>query len=167
MHGFFLIAVILEVESDGAGNGKRLTIFVAAACLIGMVMGSAITLAVLNVQRAIPSSGLVVAVNVGVYSDAGCTQNLTSIDWGNVYPGGSVPRTIYVKNTGNVPMTLSMTATGWNPAGAAGHINVTWDKENAVLNSGQSSSATLTLSVSQSISGVTSFSMSIVISGSG
>ena len=148
-------------------NAKRVAIFVVSACLIGMVVGSAVTLAVVNVQRAIPSSGLVVAVNVGVYSDAGCTLNLTSIDWGSVYPGGSVSRTIYVKNTGNVPMTLSMAATGWNPAGAAGQINVTWDKENATLNSGQSSSATLTLTVSQNVSGVTSFSMNIIVSGSG
>jgi hypothetical protein len=148
-------------------NPKRVMLFVVAACLIGMVMGSAVTLAVLSVQRAIPSSGLVVAVNVGVYSDTGCTLTLTSIDWGSVYPGDSVPRIIYVKNTGNAPITLSMTTTAWNPAGAAGQINVAWDKENAVLNSGQSTSATLTLSVSQSISGVTSFSVNIVITGSG
>jgi archaellum component FlaG (FlaF/FlaG flagellin family) len=148
-------------------NAKRVAIFVVSACLIGMIVGSAVTLAVLNVQRAIPSSGMVVAVNVGVYSDAACTLNLTSIDWGSVYPGGSVPRTIYVKNTGNTPITLSMTTTSWNPAIAAGQINVAWDRENAVLNAGQSTSATLTLSVSQNVSGVTSFSMSIVITGSG
>jgi len=137
-------------------NPKRAIIFVVAASLIGMAIGSTVTLAVLNVQKAIPSSGLVVAVNVGVYSDAGCTLNLTSIDWGNVYPGGSVPRTIYVKNTGNAPITLSMTTTAWNPTIAAGQINVAWDKENTVLNAGQSASATLTLSVSQNVSGVTS-----------
>jgi formate hydrogenlyase subunit 4 len=148
-------------------NAKRTAIFVVAACLIGMVVGSAVTLAVLNVQMAIPSSGLVVAVNVGVYSDAACTLNLTSIDWGSVYPGGSVSRTIYVKNTGNVPMTLSMITTAWTPASAAGQINVTWDKENATLNPGQSTSATLTLTVSPSISGITSFSANIVITGSG
>ena len=105
-------------------NAKRVAIFVVSACLIGMVLGSAVTLAVLNVQRAIPSSGLVVAVNVGVYSDAACTLNLTSIDWGSVYPGGSVPRTIYVKNTGNAPITLSMTTTSWNPTIAVGQIAV-------------------------------------------
>lgn len=148
-------------------NAKRVAIFVVSACLIGMVVGSAVTLAVLNAQRAIPSSGLVVAVNVGVYSDSGCDQNLTSIDWGSVYPGGSVSRTIYVKNTGNAPITLSMTTTAWNPTVAAGQINVTWDKENAVLNAGQSTSATLSLSVSQNVSGVTSFSMNIIVSGSG
>ena len=110
-------------------NAKRVAIFVVSACLIGMVVGSAVTLAVLNVQRAIPSSGLVVAINVGVYSDSACTLNLTSIDWGNVYPGGSVPRTIYVKNTGNAPITLSVTTTAWNPAVAAGQINVGFESE--------------------------------------
>src|SRR3972149_4448739 len=139
-------------------NAKRVALFVVAACLVGMLVGSAVTFAVLNVQRAIPSSGMVVAVNVGVYSDSACTLNLTSIDWGSVYPGGSVPRTIYVKNTGNAPITLSMTTTAWNPAIAAGQINVAWDKENTILNAGQSTSATLTLSVSQNVSGVTSFS---------
>ena len=148
-------------------NATRVALFVVSACLIGMVVGSAVTLAVLNVQRAIPSSGMVVAVNVGVYSDAGCTLNLTSIDWGSVYPGGSVPRTIYVKNTGNAPITLSISTTSWNPTVAAGQINVAWDKENTVLNAGQSTSATLTLSVSQNVSGVTSFNMNIIVSGSG
>jgi len=148
-------------------NAKRVALFVVAACLVGMLVGSAVTFAVLNVQRAIPSTGLVVAVNVGVYSDAACTLNLTSIDWGNVYPGGSVSRTIYVKNTRNAPITLSMTTASWNPAGAAGQITVAWDKENAVLNAGQSTLATLTLSVSQNVSGVTSFSMNIIVAGSG
>ena len=63
-------------------NAKRAIMLVVAACLVGMLVGSAVTLAVLNVQRAIPSSGMVVAVNVGVYSDAAFTLNLTSIDWG-------------------------------------------------------------------------------------
>src|SRR3989337_2086476 len=63
-------------------NAKRVALFVVAACLVGMIVGSAVTFAVLNVQGAIPSTGLVVAVNVGVYSDAACTLNLTSIDWG-------------------------------------------------------------------------------------
>ena len=54
-------------------NAKRVALFVVAACLVGMVVGSAVTFAALNVQRAIPSSGLVMNVNVGVYSDAACT----------------------------------------------------------------------------------------------
>ena len=38
-------------------NAKRAVMFVVAACLVGMALGSAVTFAVLNVQRAIPSTG--------------------------------------------------------------------------------------------------------------
>lgn len=148
-------------------NAKHAVFFVVAACLIGAMVGSAVTFAVLNAQRTIPSTGLIVAVNVGVYSDAACTVNLTSIDWGSVYPGGSVSRTVYVKNTGNAALSLSMTTLAWSPANAAGQIVVTWDKENAALSSGQSTSAILTLSASQSISGVASFSVNVIITGTG
>ena len=129
-------------------NPKRAALFAIAACLIGMAIGSTVTLAVLSGQRAIPSSGSIVAVNIGMYSDSTCAQNLTSIDWGNVYPGSSVSRTVYVKNTGNVPITLSMSTASWNPINALGQISVTWDKESTVLNAEQSTSANLTLSVS-------------------
>jgi hypothetical protein len=146
---------------------KLVALFVAVACIVGMVFGSVFASAFLNVRGAIPSTGMVSAVNVEVYSDGSCTQNLTSIDWGSVYPGGSVSRMVYVKNTGNVPLTLSLTTASWNPISAAGQISVTWDKDNTVLNAGQSTAATLTLSVSQSISGVISFSVKVVITGSG
>ena len=52
-------------------NAKRVAIFVASACLIGMVVGFAVTLAVLSGQRAIPSPDSLVAINIGVYSNAG------------------------------------------------------------------------------------------------
>ena len=38
-------------------DAKRVVLFVVVACFVGMVFGSAVTLAGLNVQRAIPSSG--------------------------------------------------------------------------------------------------------------
>ena len=47
---------------------KRAALFAIAACLIGMVIGLTVTLAVLSGQRAIPSSGSIVAVNIGMYS---------------------------------------------------------------------------------------------------
>ncbi len=108
-------------------TSKRVSLLLVIACFVGMVVGSGLTLAVLNVQHAIPSSGLVVAVNVGVYADSACTLNVTAIDWGTVYPGESVSRLVYVKNGGNVPLTLSMNATGWSPAGVSGQIGVSWD----------------------------------------
>ncbi len=148
-------------------NPKHIILFVAVAALAGMVVGSAVTLALLSTNRAIPSTGTVTAVGVGIYSDADCTINLTSIDWGNVYPGDSVSRAIYVKNIGNVPITLTMATNGWNPSIAEGQLNIAWNIEGASLNPGESTTATLTLTVSATVHDVTSFTANVIITGSG
>jgi hypothetical protein len=139
---------------------------IVAIMAIGFVL-VATTAGLLSVSQTVSSSGTVTAVNVGVYSDSGCTLNLTSIDWGTISPGHSVTKTIYVKNTGSAQITLSMTKAGWNPPSADGPITLTWNRETAVLNAGQSISATFILSVSSSISGITTFSVNIIITGSG
>ena len=148
-------------------NARVSVLIVLAACLVGMALGSALTFAILTSQRAIPSTGVVLAVNVGVYSDDGCRVNLTSIDWGSVYPGDSVSRTLYVKNTGNVPVTLSMAASGWSSSVAEGQLVVSWDRESISLSVGQSVAASLTLKVSSTVHDVSVFSVNVVITGSG
>jgi hypothetical protein len=92
---------------------------------------------------------------------------LTSIDWGTISPGGSVVRTIYVKNTGGAQLTLNMATNGWSPAGAGSSMSLSWNRESTVLSAGQSIDATLTLTVSSGISSITSFSVYIVITGTG
>jgi hypothetical protein len=139
---------------------------IIAIVIVGLVL-TVTTAGLLSVSQSVSSSGTVTAVNVGVYSDSACTQTLTSINWGTIAPGGSVTSTIYVKNTGNVQITLSMTKTNWNPPGADGPITLTWNKEATTLSAGASTAATLTLTVSSSISGITTFSVNIVITGTG
>jgi hypothetical protein len=141
-----------------------------AITAIVVVVGLALTLTtagLLGVSQTVPSSATITTVNVGVYSDSACTQTLTSIDWGSISPGDSLTRTIYVKNTGTVQITLSMTKTNWNPPSADGPITLTWNREGWTIDAGQSTAATLTLSVSSSISDITTFSVNIVITGTG
>jgi hypothetical protein len=144
---------------------------ISTGAVIGIaVLGIALTLTtagLLSVTQLVSSSGTITTVNVGVYSDSACTKPLTSIDWGAISPGGSVTRTIYVKNTGSVQITLSMTKTNWNPTSANGPITITWNKEGTTLTANAVATATLTLSVSSSISGITTFSVNIVIAGTG
>ena len=146
---------------------KHAALLIAAACLIGIAIGSTATSALLNSQRSIPSTGTVLTINVEAYSNPACTLNLTAIDWGNIYPGEPATQTIYVKNTGNAPLTLSMATNTWNPANAQGQLTVAWNKEGATLNPTQSSAADLTLTASPTISNVASFTVNIVITGSG
>jgi len=156
---------------------------IMAIAMLGLVL-TFTTAGLLSVNQAIPSTGNIIVqtpappppsqspspsptVSLGVYNNSACTQTLTSIDWGTLSPGGTVTRTIYVKNTGNTQVTLSMTKANWDPASANGTITLTWNREGTTLNAGQSTAATLTLSVSSSISGITSFSVNVVISGTG
>ncbi len=115
--------------------------------------------------QTVTSNGTVSAVNVGVYSDIACTQNLTAISWGSIYPGNSTTKTIYVKNTGTLPVTLTMTNGSWVPTTANTVLTLTWNRQNTVLNAGQSISATLTLTAASSTGSLTDFSFNIIITG--
>jgi hypothetical protein len=139
---------------------------IIAIVMVGLIL-TVTTTGLLSISQSIQSSGTVTAINLGVYSDSGCTQPLTSIDWGSISPGNSITATVYVKNTGNSQITLSMTKNGWNPTSANGPITVTWNKESTTLGVGLYTAAVLTLSVSSGISGITSFSVNIVITGTG
>jgi hypothetical protein len=116
-------------------------------------------------SKTIASTGIIATANLGVYSDSDCTQSLTSINWGTVSPSGSVSRTVYVKNTGTTQVTLSMTGENWNPTSADGPITLTWNRDGTALDANQVANATLTLSVASNLSGITSFSVDIVITG--
>ncbi len=139
---------------------------IIAIAMVGLIL-TVTTAGLISINREVASTGTVTSVNVGVYSDYGCTQTLTSINWGTIAPGNSATQTIYVKNTGNTQITLSMTKNTWIPAEADGPITVTWNKESTTLSAGASTTATLTLSVSSGISGITTFSVNIVVTGTG
>ena len=117
-------------------------------------------------SRQVHSGGTIASINVGIYSDYACSRLLQSIDWGTIVPGETVERTVYVKNTGNSPLTLNMTTNNWNPTAANGPLALTWDKEGTTLYASETTVATLMLAVAQDISGITTFSVAIVISGS-
>jgi hypothetical protein len=123
------------------------------------------TLGLLSANQTIPFSGTITTVNVGVYSDSDCTQNCTSLSIGAVNPGGTANQTVYIKNTGTVPETLSMTISNWNPPSANSSLTLSWNLENSVLNAGQSIPATLTLTVASSPGSLTNFSCSITFTG--
>jgi hypothetical protein len=102
------------------------------------------TAGLLTDSETVASVGSITAVNVGVYSDSGCAQVCTSVDWGALAPSSAATRTIYVKNTGTVPVTLSMAPSGWAPSNANAYLTLSWNQAGSVLNPGASVAATLT-----------------------
>jgi hypothetical protein len=102
-----------------------------------------------------------------VYSDAACTTAKSAITWGSLAVGSSTTQTVYVKNTGTAAMTLSLSSSNWTPTNANTYITVSWDKQGASLAAGQSTPAVITLTVSSATTGITTFSNTITLSGTG
>jgi hypothetical protein len=123
------------------------------------------TYGLMSNSRSIQSYGAVKAVNVGVYWNSGCTNVTSTVNWGMLSPGDLKNVTLYVKNDGNVAVMLSLAAQNWNPSNASNYMGLSWNREGQIVNSGAVTTAILTLSVSSSISGITSFSFDIIITG--
>lgn len=144
---------------------SRIAVIVLSLVLVGVIAAS--TYAAISVSTTINSSGTIVAApGIAVCSDSACTVPLTTITWGSLSPGGSTTQTIYVKNTGGSSLTLSISTSNWNPTTANGPLTISWNQAGTVLAPGQSIAATLTLSVSSSTTGISSFSVQILVSGS-
>ena len=135
---------------------------ILAIALTGLMVSA---LGALVVTRTISSSGSITAIGVGVYTTSTCTTALSSVPWGTVNPSSVTTYTIYVKNTGNAQETLNMTTSAWSPSSASSYITMTWNQTGTALAAGGVATALLTLTVSSSISGITSFSFNITISG--
>jgi len=142
---------------------KTATVGIAVAVAAIMMLTS--VFALLQSNRTVSNTGTITTVNVGVYQDSSCTLVLSTIDWGNVAPGSSPNKTIYVKNTGSTPISLNITVNTWNPSNAANYMTLTWNQESTVLNVGNSVATLLVLSVSPSITGITTFSFNATITG--
>lgn len=156
----------LEIHGSRQLRVKRATLAKVLAILtMSIAITSMSAFGALVVTRSISNNGSVTAVGVNVYSDSACTTQVSTISWGALNPGGAENYTMYVKNTGTVPLTLSMTTSDWNPTSASSYITLTWNQQNYVLSAGQVVEAVLTLSVSSSVSGVASFSFNTTITG--
>ena len=106
------------------------------------------------------------SIEIDVYSDSACTQVISNVVWGDIEVGNSVSQTIYVKNTGDDGVTLSMSTENWSPVGGTSYLQLSWDYDGSTISSGEVRGIVLTLSVASSVSGVDTFSFDIVITGS-
>lgn len=140
----------------------RIAIFIVLVSLINfLVYAYASTI---FYSTSIRSIGAVKALGVGVYWDENCSRPVTVITWGIIDPRSAKNVTIYIRNEGNVPVTIGLQTNNWEPASAASYMNLTWDYNNELINPDEKFRVTLTLTVSADIGNVTDFSFDIIIS---
>lgn len=105
------------------------------------------------------------SVNINVYWDITCTQEVTFIDWGILSPGSDKNLLVYVKNTGESPILGSMNTSDWSPIEAENYISLSWDFGDKPLMQGRVRPTTFTISVSWNITGITTFYFTIIVIG--
>jgi len=151
-------------KSSTKKSPKLLVIILTVAALA--VAG--LTVAAVTINQNISSSGTINAgPNIGVYSNSACTTSITSLNWGSVEAGGNATQTIYVKNTGTASVCIALAVNNWSPSTASTYMTLSWNQQGTQLSAGASTAATLTLTVLANATGITSFSNTISISGTG
>jgi hypothetical protein len=144
---------------------QRMTIgMILAVASVGVVV-TALVSALLLTNQTIPNTGNLKTIGVNVYWDAACTNKVSSIDWGTVEANSTKSFTIYIKNNGTAAEVLGMSTGNWNPTSASSQISLSCNCTGYVLAHGSVVGSVLTLSVSPTITGITSFSFDITITG--
>ena len=148
-------------EGIVAGAAVTLVLYALTLSLLSSAMSATST------SRTLSNSGSVKGIGVGIYQYSNCTSPVTSFNWGILDPGASINKTVYIRNEGNAPATLSKTQSNWSPSNASSYITLNWNYAGQSLSVNQVIQVRFTLVVSSSISGITNFSFDIIITASG
>lgn len=146
-------------------NTQKLLVTVMLAVVAVGATTSIIVFGILSSSRSVQSFGTVKAVNIAVYWDSDCTNATSTINWGMLSSGETKNVTIYLRNEGNVALTLNLTTQNWIPVNAPNYIGLVWNREGQTIHADSVITATLTLSISPSIIGIADFSFEIIIAG--
>lgn len=82
--------------------------------------------------------------NLAVFRDVNLSEEVTLVDWGTITPNNPVTKTLYLYNKGTTSLTLYFYAANWTPAEAENVVNITWNRENTVLEPKEAIAITLT-----------------------
>lgn len=105
-------------------------------------------------------------VEIDIYNDLECTQIMSDISWGEIEAGETSTATIYVKNSGETGVTLSLDSENWSPSNAEDYMDLDWDYDNTNLQIGEVRGITLTLDVDADCPAMSGFVFDVVIIGS-
>ncbi len=152
------------MEETDRGRAKWIgsSVIVFAGIFAALLATSPLTLGFLTGSNSLSDTTILAGANVGVYTTQKCTTNLTRISWGRLLPGSSYTKTGFIRNNGNVNMTLGLSTSDWNPVNA-NVIGLNWNYNGKPLMPGQVLAVTWKLNVPSTISGVKNFSFNIVI----
>ena len=109
------------------------------------------------------STGTIQTNNLEIYTNPDCTNNCTTLNFGEPKPGQVTNQTIYLKNTENTSIILTMNTNQWNPAEAENLLVLSWNREGIIIKSKEVISATFTLDVNANVEGFSNFNFNVAV----
>ena len=106
------------------------------------------------------------ADGVGIYWDSSCSDKVSSIDWGALAPASAENIVVYIRNEIEDPACFVLSTNNWNPPEASRYLSLSWNYSGDRVSPRETLQTTLTLSVSPSIEGISTFSLHITITAS-
>lgn len=122
-------------------------ILLTAIVSIASVTAAAMMLSKLG-NYTIPSIGTIKTIGVEAYWDSDCTNMTKLIDWGTVWPGLLKNITVYIKNVSNIETTLNFSVVDFSPTAFSQYLNVYWNYNGKILDSGEVIQVTIFLDIS-------------------
>jgi len=131
------------------------------------VQTATLTPAPISTPAPVPTSTATSQGALGIYSDQTCTRQLANIAWGTLTPGGTTTLTLWTKNQGDTPITLTKAMTNVNPTNAVNYLTLNWDYAGQTIPQSGILKLTLSLVVSPNVQAISSFSFDTVITATG
>lgn len=103
--------------------------------------------------------------SLGAYWDVGCSERVSSIDWGNMTPSQTKDIVFYIRNEGSTTMFLSGIDKNWNPIVAEGYIRFVFGSADQIVQASEVKKVTCNLTVSREITNITNFSFDVLLQG--
>ena len=144
---------------------QRLSTLILLTAMTMIVATVVVASGLLFGTRTINNAGNINSIGVGVYWENTCVNEIETIDWEYLEPGSVENVTIYIRNEGNIPMTLNVSTSSWNPAQTSVYVTLSWNREDSVVSSQSVLEAILTMQVSLNVTEITSFDFDITITG--
>lgn len=120
------------------------------------------------VQASVASSNVrTSSLVVKIYSDSGCKNPVSSLNWGSLDVGSNKSLVLYVRNEGKTNTRLALTVTNWSPADASNYMKITWNYSNRNLNPWSTVKLALTLATAQNTPALASFKCDVIFIATG
>ena len=114
--------------------------------------------------RAVTSQCNLNGINIEFYEDSECTNKITELNWKIMKEDDKVTKTLYLKNTGDMPVILNMKVSEYIPSDIRELISLSWDMEGLSLNPGESTPAQFSFSLNKLIKGIDEVGYNITVS---